>query len=367
MKSILRIMLTLVLILSLLLPVSHVALAQEETPEEWVIQVLASPKTMVSRSDETTVGQVIKDKFGIVFEYLPMTGDSKEKQNLLLATGDYPEMMSLEGNDMYTKYVQAGALVCLDDYVANSENFQKYYAEQIPYWRVSSPDGKIYKWEIWEPQDIRVDPEFLDIVVRTDMLEQQGWPNLVTEDDWFDFLKKALEDNPETNGARTVGLSMPMGESWGPALCTSFCEKGGTYVDQATNDAVIWNQTEQKWVEVWKTDAVKDNLRWFNRLYQAGLLDPDCFTDLGDQVYQKCLSGRSIAVWYACWIGTGANSTLIAGGQPEMQYIKMPIRSNAQQEAGLKRECRVETTRPFNTCVITKNCKDPDRLFAFID
>ena len=338
-----------------------------EAPEEWVIQVLTSPKSIVSRSDETSIGKVIKDKFGIVFEYIPMSGDSKERQNLLLATGDYPEITRLEGTDMFAKYVQAGALVCLDDYVEASENFKVYYAEQIPYWRTASPDGKLYKWEGGEPQDFEVDPEFLDIAVRTDLLEQQGWPNLLSEDDWFDFLKKALEDNPETNGARTVGLSMPMGESWGAALCTAFCEKGGTYVDQATNDAVIWNQTEQQWVETWKNEAVQDNLRWFNRLYLAGLLDPDCFTDLDDQVSQKCLSARSVAVWYCCWDGTGANVSLIAGGQPEKQYIKMPFRSNRQVEAGLLRECRVETTRPFDTYAITKNCADPDRLFAFID
>lgn len=357
-----------ILLLTIAVSLSCFSIAvAEETPEEWVIKVLASPLATISRSDETEIGKVIKEKFGIVFEYLPLTGDQKEKQNLLLATGDYPEVISLQGNDMYNKYVKAGALVCLDDYIENSVNFKTYYEEQIPYWRNTSSDGKIYKWEFQCPQDFEVDPEFLDIAVRTDLLEQQGWPNLVTEDDWFAFLEKALADNPQTNGERTIGLTFPMAESWGPSLAVIMSEKGGITVDQGTNDVVIWDQTKQCWIEMWKNEDAIETLRWFNKLYKAGLLDPDIFTDTGDQTSQKCVTGRAAAVWYTTWSAFGANPTLISGGNEDMQYIHLPIRSNKQYEAGLKRECRVETTRQFNTCAITTACKDPERFFNLVE
>ena len=45
----------------------------------------------------------------------------------------------------------------------------------------------------------------------------------------------------------------------------------------------------------------------------------------------------------------------------------MPVRSNAQVAAGLKRQIRVETTRPFDSYAITKNAKYPDRIFALLD
>ena len=356
--------LALTILIALFLPTMTAFASSAE--EEYVIQLIVSASQSLTRSDETEIGKVIKDKFNIVFEYLPVNDDA-EKQSLMLATGDYPEILRLEGNDMVQDYVKAGALVCLDDYIASSTYFKQRFAEQIPYWRASSDDGKIYTWQRYVPSDLTNAPEVLDIGVRSDMLEQQGWPNLVSEDEWVSFLEKAMADNPETNGQKTVGMVLPLAESWGPSLLAEFCEKGGETNDQGTNDAVLWNQVEQKWVPMWKLPAVIDSYRFFNRLYKAGILDPDCFTDTYDQVQEKINSGRARSVSYCTWMSTGANATLTSGGHPEMQYINMPVRSNAQAEEGLKRQIRVETTRPFDSYAITKNAKHPERLFALLD
>jgi hypothetical protein len=72
-------------------------------------------------------------------------------------------------------------------------------------------------------------------------------------------------------------------------------------------------------------------------------------------------------MWYVIWEIGGANGELISAGHPEMQYIHMPIRSNAQVASGEKRLVRVETTRPFDSIAITKNAKDPERLFKMVD
>ena len=359
-------MLALMLTIAMLIPSIATFASAETGEEEYVIQLIVSSSQTHSRSDETPIGQVIKDKFNIVFEYLPVNDDS-EKQSLMLATGDYPEILRLEGGNMVQDYIAADALVCLDDYIASSTYFKERYAAQIPYWRASSQDGKIYSWERYVPSDLTNAPEVLDIGVRSDMLEQQGWPTLVSEDEWVNFLTKALQDNPETNGQTTVGMVLPLAESWGPSLLAEFCEKGGETNDQGTNDAVVWNQVEQKWVPMWTLPSVIDSYRFFNRLYKAGILDPDCFTDTYDQVQEKINSGRALSVWYCTWMSTGANATLVSNGYPNMQYINMPIRSNAQVAAGLKRQIRVETTRPFDSYVITKNAKYPDRIFALLD
>lgn len=372
-KKIMKIIVSLALSTSILTGCSQSANVSDSTkpvsaePDLYTIQILTDPQSKVKLSTDTAIGKVIKDKFNIVFEYIPTTGDQREKQNLMLSSGDYPEIMRLEGDDMVKKYIAAGAVISLDDYVANSKYFADRFAEQIPYWRVASPDGKLYKWEINQPQDFDVNPEVNDIGVRTDALEAQGWPNLVTEDDWFNFLQKAMEQYPTTNGEKTVGMVIPLAESWGPALTTEFIEKGGITNDQGTNDAVLWNQVEQKWEAAFTNEAFIQNLRFFNRLYRAGILDPDSFTDTLDQCRAKVASGRALSMWYITWEISGANTELAAADNTDMQYINMPIRSNAQAAANLKREIRVETTRPFDSVVITKNCKEPDRLFALID
>ncbi|MBE0691235.1 MAG: extracellular solute-binding protein [Anaerolineae bacterium] len=359
-------MFALMLTVALLIPTFVTSATAQAQNDEYVVQLIVSSSQNHSRSDETPIGQVIKEKFNIVFEYLPINDDS-EKQSLMLATGDYPEILRLEGGDMVRDYIGADALVCLDDYIASSTYFKQRYAEQIPYWRASSEDGKIFTWQRYVPSDLTNAPEILDIGVRTDVLEQQSWPNLVSEDEWISFLQKALLDNPETNGQRTVGMVLPLAESWGPSLLAEMVEKGGVTNDQGTNDAVIWNQVDQKWVPMWTLSSVIDSYRFFNRLYHTGILDPDCFTDTYDQVQEKIDSGRALSVWYCTWMSSSANATLVSNGFTDMQYINMPVRSNAQVAAGLKREIRMETTRPFDSYAITTNAKYPDRLFAFLD
>jgi len=72
--------------------------AGEERPL-YVIKRLTSP-TKIKMSDETVIGEYIKEKFGIVFEFVPYTGDIREKQNLMLAAGDYDEIQDMQREDM---------------------------------------------------------------------------------------------------------------------------------------------------------------------------------------------------------------------------------------------------------------------------
>ncbi|MGD9938992.1 MAG: hypothetical protein AB7T74_04240 [Clostridia bacterium] len=320
----------------------------------------------VQKSGETVIGKVIKDKFNIEFEFISMTADAQERMNIMLAAGDYPEILRIEGLDMMAKYIKAGAALPLDGYVDQSKYFKERFKEQIPYWRLTG-DGKIFNWDWLEPQQFEVGLDINDIGVRTDVLEQQGWPNLLSEDDYVAFLKKGLEDNPTTNGQKTIGMVVPLAESWGMTGLFVMLEKGGDFIDTGDNMSTCWNNTEQRFEDFFLNKYTQENFRFFNRLYREGLLDKECFTDFGTQVAEKLNSGRALSVWYALWLAGGANSELINSGNEDMQYINMPIRSNTQAAENQKRPIRVEITRPFDSYIITRNARDPERLFTLID
>lgn len=340
-----------------------------QKPDLYTIQILKNPDDIkvVKKSTDTDIGKVIKDKFNIEFEFIPASGDQREKQNLMLASGDYQEIMRIEGEDIVKKYIQAGAVFPLDDYLSDAPNFTALYKEQIPFWRLSGDDGKLYKWEMLVPQQIEAVLEVNDVAVRSDALEKQGWPQIVSEDDYYNFLKKGLADMPTTNGQKTIGMTIPLAESWGMTGLFIFLEKGGIYADSAGNDSACWNQVEQKFEHYFTNKYTLENFRFFNRLYREGLLDKECFTDFLPQVEQKMNSGRTLTAWYTVWDVDKANGELQKAGHPEMQYIKLPFRSNSQVKDGLKRQIRVETTRPFDSIVITRNAKDPGRIFELVE
>lgn len=333
------------------------------------VKIFANPDVVkvVKKSDETELGKIIKEKFNIVFELIPFSGDYKEKLNLMLAGGDYPEMMRVEDQDILSKYIDAGAVLPLDPYMENADNFKTLFKDAIPYWRYESGDGKIYNWSMGLPQDMIGFPEHNDISVRIDALKQQGYPNLLNTDDYVEFFKKAMADNPTTDGAKTIGLVAPFGEAWGIAgIGPIMYEKGGKYV-QVANNATIWSPTEEKFVDMLKDEYTVESFKFFNKMYRAGVLDPDSFTDKMDQVQEKLNSGRALGVWYVSWNGTIASQELVKAGKPELQYIALPVRSPLQVERNEKRLKMTQATRPFDMAVITKNAKHPERLFDLIN
>jgi putative aldouronate transport system substrate-binding protein len=345
---------------------------QDEKPvlPLYTVQVMGiGNPTDYKKSDETDTGRMVKDKFNVVFEYVPYTGDYKEKLNLMLAAGDYPEMLFIQSEEMVRKYIQAGALIALDDYIKDMPNFVERNKDIIPYWRLSSPDKKLYKWEGSVPQDIKTAIPFqvLDISVRTDALEKQGWPTLINTEQWIDFLKQALKDFPETDGQPTIGMVVPFAEPWGVAgLSGNMYEKGGPYVPIA-NAGVLFNQETKQFDHYFLNKYVKEGLQFFNRLYREGILDKECFTDFHDQVYEKMITGRPISMYYCNWLNPSVNQEMVKLGHPERQYIMLPIASMTQYNNKEKRQLRMETTRAAESFAVTKNAKDPKRLTEMMD
>jgi len=321
----------------------------------------------IKLSDETEIGQIIKEKFNIVFEFIPYAGNWEEKVNLMLAGGDYPEILWIQYNPSLQKYIQAGAALPLDDYLADSPNFAKRYAEQIPIWRSIAADQKLYNWQNGQ-SDFMNNIRGFDIGTRIDVLEKQGYPNLVSEDEWIAYLKQAMQDFPTTpSGQKTIGMVAPFGEPWGMAgIAGIMYEKGGRYTGVAGNGAVIFDHSNDQFVDYLKNEYVKESFQFFNKLYREGILDRESFTDKSPQVEEKLDSGRALSSWYQL-PGYGTNLKLIESGHPEMQYITLPVRSNTQVERNEKRLIMELDLVPFNNMIITKNAKDPKRIMELVD
>jgi putative aldouronate transport system substrate-binding protein len=315
---------------------------------------------------DTVVGKVLYDKFKINFKLIPYAGDMREKQTLMLAAGDYGEMQYMQRDDIVINYIKAGALLKLDDYLANMPNFTARFKDLIPYWRLVG-DGSLYKWENNIPRSLESDVEVNDIMVRTDMLEANDWVVPQSADEWVAFLANAVKTAKDVDGKPAVGLTLPLGEAWGlPGLVGALYEKGDTY-QAASNAGYTYNLKTQKFEDYFKAPPVKESLKFFNDLYQAGALDEECFTDTLDITTAKLNKGQAVAGFYVTWCQNGANSELIKSGQENMQYINLPIQSNSQVAAGEKREIRTEASRPFDSWGLTTKCKDPARIMAMID
>lgn len=339
-----------------------------DSQEMYTVKVFNQNAVKVAKWSDTPIGKVFSERFSMDLEFIPPpAGDNKEQLGLMLAAGNYPEMVNLEENDIFKQYVSAGALLPLDPYLEQMPNFQEWFKESIPFWRQTAGDGNLYNWNMQIPQDQAVFPENNDLIVRTDLLEQQGWEMPETADEWVAFLKKAKEENPTTpDGEPTIGMAAPFGESWGMAgIAPVLYEKGQCI--QIANGSVVYDAEQDLFLDMFTHPDTKESFQFFNRLYREGLLDEESFTDKNDQVTVKANSGRALSVWYTVWLSGGANDALRDKGWDEMQYITAPIRSNGQAERGEKRVIMTQLTRPFATLAITKNAVHPERIIQALD
>lgn len=319
-------------------------------------------------STDTPVGRVLNEKLNVVIDIESYAGDFEEKAALMLAGGDFPELLNLRTDDLVKKYIDAGAALDLGELAAQyAPNFLERHKETIPYWKMVSDDKKLYKFERNSPNYELVTGPQSDVLIRSDLLEAQGYPKLLTEDDYINFLKKAMADNPEINGQKTVGMTLPGAEAYGiQGIMPIMYEKGG-FTTIAGNNAVIFDHKNDVFVDYMKHPYVKSSFRFFNRLYREGLLDPECFTDLSQQTTEKVTAGRALSAWYTVWYRNNANAALLAAGEPNMQYVIMPIMAQEQLDNGDKREIRILDSYAHGGMVVTKNCKNPQRMMELLD
>ncbi|MCI9133645.1 MAG: extracellular solute-binding protein [Lachnospiraceae bacterium] len=302
---------------------------QDSQEELYMIDVIPAGVNQDSTLD-TTVGKEIADRFGIGFNFIKYTGDMQEKQAAMLASGDYNELQCMQTTAISDQYIQAGVLLNL---------IENFIPDVIGYYGIS---------------------------VRTDVLEYYGWPNLVTASDWIEFLKKAVKDFPEAyDGTPTVGLTLPGAEAYGMNLMGGLWEEGATYPGNAGGVNWLYNLETEEFEDAMHSSEKKESLKFFHDCYEAGVLDPELFTDNHDMTVEKMSNGSAIAVWYVNWNNKTANQALTEAGHPEMSYITQPIQLDSQKGQ------KFVTTRmflyPFNQYGVTDKCKDPEKLLKFLN
>ena len=70
------------------------------------------------------------------------------------------------------------------------------------------------------------------------------------------------------------------------------------YLDLA-NGAIVNRETLEVDVN-YNTEAFWDSLKFYNKAYNMGLLDPEAFTMKNDQFWEKCQNGQ-VLMAHASW------------------------------------------------------------------
>lgn len=230
------------------------------------------------------MGQWMIEQTGVTLEIEQISGEASERYNLVLATQDFPDLMSYPGDALLPKFIDEGAIVKLDEYLDQYPNIYEQFQEA---WGVYTniDDGHIYALPTWYSgkfvasagTDIRHDIMMDYFPDRADVKA------IFTLDEIYEMLVDYKSKNPVTkDGVRFIGWTNTAAQ--GNAMRQIWNNSQELYlVDENTVAMQMFNPNEREMVI------------FLNKMYREGFLDPDMFLNTYDQMNAK-LSNESAII-----------------------------------------------------------------------
>nr|AYQ75394.1 extracellular solute-binding protein [Cohnella candidum] len=307
------------------------------------------------------VAQEITKRTGVSLEIQQPTGNPSEKLNLMLASNDLPDLMSIGRGDILDKYIAAGALLPLNDLIDQyGPHIKEMYGDMLN--KTRSADGKNYYLANW--YGLEQYPIF-GFLMRMNVLEELGAGDKInngqpfTQQEFVDLLKKYQEKYPTVNGKKAYPFTFN-GENIG-AVKGTFKGMYGMMPYYENNGQLQSEVKDPKFIEM---------IKFMNSLYTQGFIDPEWATNKTQQYEQKLSSGAIFATADAFWNVGNPNTALkqAAADQAKKDAAQFyPYKVVADGADASKLTYGPKSSLGWDGIGISKSNKDPARAIRFLD
>jgi putative aldouronate transport system substrate-binding protein len=246
----------------------------------------------------------------------PPTNQGKEALNVMLASGDLPDMIEYDWNSAFPggpeKAIKDGYILKLNDLIdKNAPNLKKYLKEHPDIDKqVKTDNGSYYVFPFIRGDDyLRV---FQGPIIRKDWLDDLGLPVPTTIDEWYTTLKAFKEKKGATAAFAVVSAPRPFNELNNGAFAGAFGVTRDFYVDNGT---IKFGPAEK---------GYKDFLATFRKWYQEGLIDKNFATADGKALDANMASGATGATVGNAGGGIGKWQPLVVAKDPKAMLIAAP-------------------------------------------
>lgn len=254
--------------------------------EKMTLKMFAPQKPTIENMETNLYTQWLEEKTNIHIDWDLAAEDAlNERKQLMLASGDYPEVI-LHGNlskDEQMRYGAQGVFLPLNDLIDQYAPNVKAAMESIDYLKPSmtAPDGNIYSipmvnecFHCTYPQKYWINKAWLD---------KLGLDVPTTTDELYTVLKAFKEQDPNGNGKAdeipltgTVKSAIDKGNFDGYLMNAFIYNDADTYLT-VDNGTVDFAANQEAW---------KEGLLYMKKLYAEGLIDQGAFTQNEDAVNQ---------------------------------------------------------------------------------
>ncbi len=195
-------------------------------------------------------------------------GAYAEKLNLMLLSGDIPDLIYFQGGDEAIS--QQGILEDLTPYVKDSSVMQDVLMD------FNKERMANYPYLLW-----LAPPRARTAVVREDWFAEAGGKMPVTIDDYYTLMSTIKKNHPDVPVVTDTGNTDRMDFTF----------------DQAFGNTATWLKEGSSYVYKGVSSAQKDKLAFYQKLYAEGILDNDYITTAWDGMEDKLYTGKVAMVF----------------------------------------------------------------------
>lgn len=305
---------------------------------------------------EDPVTRKVTAETGVTFNFSGPGGNGDEKANVMLVSGDYPEVMWMDRGPTWDKYVSSGALYAIDE-LAEQYGLTDLIGKNIPQTVVDNlkhSDGHLYGIPNW----FNTKGEFsarAGVMVRNDIYEQYGAPEIKTIADFEAYLTKVRDANLTFQGSKLYPLGLDFTDTFIVEMANLWGSKN--------KDLKYYDETNKQVRFFMYNEESKQALRWLNKMYREKMIDPENFSFNQEMRNEAYNNGKFAASFSTVWDYWTPNEVL-KKIDPNVFYKAIPAPAGNE---GIQPYFQGYSTVGWNISVITKNAKNPEAIMQFFD
>ena len=218
------------------------------------------------------------NKVGINVEMVAVPrAEETTKIQVMMASGTAPDIIFTYDRSLAEDYYAKGGTVKLNDYIdgeGQAKNFKNYVTESIID-VCRNADG-----DLWGLTAKRTSTVKNNLFVRKDWMEKAGLEVPTTVDELYEVLKVFKENNPDGRNDVIALTPYSIGRANVSILAQAFME--------SVADEVQYNVAS--FCPVYTDDGYVEYLRFLNKLYNEGLMDPEYYANTNME--ENLVNGR---------------------------------------------------------------------------
>ncbi|MEU4392113.1 extracellular solute-binding protein [Kribbella sp. NPDC023855] len=312
--------------------------------------------------------KLVKEKFNLSFKWQNTTfdgGPAKEKRQISLASGDYPDLyLLIPWVDQFTqadllRLSNQGVVVPLNQLIDQYGPNIKKALDAEPEWKAmaTAPDGKIYGLPQW------VDCYHCSyqgkLWMNSAWLKKLGLQQPKTTEDMVKVLRAFKTQDPNGNGkADEIPLSASVRDALIPYFMNAFIydpqgTSGNNNSTLVLKDGKVDTQANK--------DGWREGLKYLSSLYKEGLIDKGAFTQNPDALQQQGDSGKVPILGSATVLHLGIAVSIGRADGRDKQYDAVPPLTGPQ---GVNHTGYNFPSAPGATFVLTNKATPEEQIQA---